>query len=223
MSGVMLTVLIGAAIGYWLVRRNTRETNRETESEPPVVRTVRTVPERLDIAPVDLQDVIDAGNKALASLKAAKEKLNSARVWGMADIMGGGLIVGAVKHVNIRKANEWMDAANEDLRRFTSELRDVADEEFQVRNGDLLSFLDLFCDNFFSDFLMQNRINEARGRIDRVIDRVQNTVWDLQAMKHSTNARRSAFAASDARGPILDQPEEAETDPYAENRRMRYR
>ncbi len=49
-----------------------------------------------------------------------------------------------------------------------------------MRTGDLASTLDIFFDNIFSDFIVQNRINEAREEIDRLIDRVQETVWGLK-------------------------------------------
>ena len=49
-----------------------------------------------------------------------------------------------------------------------------------VQAGSLASTLDIFFDNVFSDFIVQNRINEARAEIDRMIDRIERTVWDLK-------------------------------------------
>ena len=46
--------------------------------------------------------------------------------------------------------------------------------------GSLASTMDIFFDNVFSDFIVQNRINEARAEIDRMIDRIERTVWDLK-------------------------------------------
>ena len=60
-----------------------------------------------------------------------------------------------------------MEQANHDLRRFSKELRDVPGEDLYVQTGDLISMLDIFCDNFFSDIMVQGRINDARNRIDQ--------------------------------------------------------
>ena len=128
----------------------------------------------------EFDEAVVAGEQALDSLRTAKSKLDSARAWGIYDIFGGGLLSSAIKHGQISNANEWMEQANRDLRRFTKELHDVPGEDLYVQTGDLISMLDIFCDNFFSDIMVQGRINDARNRIDQVIDRVQETVWALK-------------------------------------------
>ena len=128
----------------------------------------------------EINEAVAAGERALDSLRAAKSKLDSARAWGIYDILGGGLLSSAIKHGQMNNANEWMEQANRDLRRFAKELRDVPGEDLHVQTGDLISMLDIFCDNFFSDIMVQSRINDARNRIDQVIDHVQETVWALK-------------------------------------------
>ena len=128
----------------------------------------------------EINEAVAAGERALDSLKTAKSKLDSARAWGIYDILGGGLISSVIKHGQIDNANEWMEQANHDLRKFAKELRDVPGEYLHVQTGDLISMLDIFCDNFFSDIMVQERINDARNRIDQVIDQVQQTVWSLK-------------------------------------------
>ena len=95
-------------------------------------------------------------------------------------MLGGGFLSSMIKHGQIGKANEWMEQANYDLRNFAKELRDVPGEYLHIQTGDLISMLDVFCDNFFSDIMIQSRINDARGRLDQVINRVQETVWALK-------------------------------------------
>lgn len=43
------------------------------------------------------QEAIDAGNRALFSLRAAQGQLNSAKNWGVVDLLGGGLITSIIK------------------------------------------------------------------------------------------------------------------------------
>jgi hypothetical protein len=40
--------------------------------------------------------------------------------------------------------------------------------------------LDIFCDNFFSDIMVQKKINDSRARIDALSDRIEDA---LQALK----------------------------------------
>ena len=39
------------------------------------------------------REAIDAGNRALRSLRTARENLNSAKNWGLADMFGGGFFI----------------------------------------------------------------------------------------------------------------------------------
>ena len=140
----------------------------------------------------EINEALDAGERALESLRTAKSKLDSARAWGIYDIIGGGMISSMIKHGQISKANEWIQEANYDLRRFAKELRDIPGETLRIDVGDFASMLDIFCDNFFSDIMVQSRINDARRRLDRVIPEVEEAV---QALRN-----RAAHTRGDTRG-----------------------
>ena len=202
-------IALGIIIGYRLIRRKFRgfrlesgddedyEDDREEYEDDRADRTyrydsgsgeyrenrsaadfTRSASGSADAREVD--EAIWAGERALDSLREAKAKLNSARNWGIYDILGGGMISSMVKHSKMSSANEWVERANRDLKRFAKELRDVDEDGLYVQAGSLASTLDIFFDNVFSDFIVQNRINEARGEIDRMIDRIERTVWDLK-------------------------------------------
>ena len=64
------------------------------------------------------REAIEAGRRALNSLQAAKENLNSAKNWGLVDMFGGGFFTTMLKHSK-------MDQAKYDLRNFSRELNDV--------------------------------------------------------------------------------------------------
>ena len=93
---------------------------------------------------------------------------------------GGGVFSSIIKHRKISSANEWMSLANHNLRSFAWELRYVDDEDLQVDTGSLVSMLDIFCDSFFSDLMVQRRINDSRARIDDLYGRVYNAVKVLK-------------------------------------------
>ena len=189
-------VIIGIGIGYALYRKN--RANREEDYDDDYEEEARFEPrepvyptrnlsyeEPLNTADPnaalrEIDEAIRAGERALDSLREAKNQLNSARNWGIYDMIGGGLISSMIKHSKIDQANEWMDQANQDLRRFAKELRDVDGEGLQIDTGSLVTMLDIFCDNFFSDLLVQQKINDGRARIDALSDRIEDVLYTLK-------------------------------------------
>ena len=55
------------------------------------------------------REAIEAGHRALNSLGAAKENLNSAKNWGLVDMFGGGFFSTMLKHSKMDQEveNEW--------------------------------------------------------------------------------------------------------------------
>ena len=73
----------------------------------------------------EMQEAVQAGERALQSLYAARDKLGSARNWGIFDMLGGGFISDFVKHSKMNDAAALMEQAKSDIQRFQRELRDV--------------------------------------------------------------------------------------------------
>ena len=98
------------------------------------------------------REAIEAGRRALNSLQAAKENLNSAKNWGLVDMFGGGFFTTMLKHSKMDQAKRNMEQAKYDLRNFSKELNDVNMVcNLNIDTGDFLSFADYF--NFsFSAF-----------------------------------------------------------------------
>ena len=129
----------------------------------------------------EIREAIAAGERALYSLKAAKDKLDSARGWGIMDLFGGNLITGMIKHSKISDANRYVDDARRDMAAFQNELRDIQDlQDLDIRIGDFLTFADFFWDGFLADILVQSRINDARRKITDAISRTENVISKLR-------------------------------------------
>ena len=129
----------------------------------------------------ECREAIDAGNRALRSLKEAKSCLDSARNWGIFDMLGGGLLSSLIKRSKIGDAQELMDRARYDLQSFSKELGDVQiSGQMNIEIDDFIGFADLLWDNFFVDWMMQDRINNARMQLDDVIARVEQILSRLQ-------------------------------------------
>ena len=129
----------------------------------------------------ECREAIEAGEHALSTLRDAKECLDSARNWGIFDMFGGGFFSSLIKRSEIEDAQEMMDRARKDLQRFSNELDDIhMSEQLNVEINDFLGFADLFWDSFFVDLMMQDRINDARDKLDEVIARVEQIVRRLK-------------------------------------------
>ncbi len=125
-------------------------------------------------------EAIDAGNRALYSLKLAQTDLNSARNWGVFDMVGGGMISSLAKQSKMNNAKQHMEQAKEDLYRFSRELQDVnINLNLNLETGDFLSFADWFFDNLAVDWMVQSRIEDASKQVGNAIYQVESILRNL--------------------------------------------
>lgn len=118
-------------------------------------------------------EAVEAGERALDSLRGAQKALGSAKNWGLYDLLGGGLIASLIKRDRMKDAAGLMEEARRDLRIFEKELRDVElTSGLHIETDDFLAFADFFFDGAVADFLMQTRIAETKERVDEAADRV---------------------------------------------------
>ena len=130
----------------------------------------------------EIREAITAGERARMSLQTAHDKLDSARTWGVLDIIGGGLISGLMKHSRVNDASFCVEQAKRDLMSFQQELGDIRDiAGLNVEISGLLTFADFFFDGLLADLLVQSRIKEAQAEIDNAICRVDNILARLRA------------------------------------------
>ena len=103
------------------------------------------------------REAIEAGQRALSSLRTAEENLNSAKNWGLVDMFGGGFFSTMLKHSKMDQARQNMEQAKYDLRNFSRELNDVNMAcNLNINTGDFLSFADYFFDGFVVDWMVQD-------------------------------------------------------------------
>lgn len=127
------------------------------------------------------REAIEAGEKALNSLRNAQRELESARNWGIVDLFGGGFLSTMIKRSKMSNARSYMDQARYDLRAFTRELQDVEDMVYlNINTDDFLSFADWFFDGFAVDLMVQSRINRAAEQVKEAIWRVEDVLRKIQ-------------------------------------------
>lgn len=129
----------------------------------------------------EMKEALDAGERALSSLRTAQEKLNSAGNWGLFDMFGGGLFSTIMKRSKMDDAQQLMEAAKTDLKRFQRELKDVnVPLDLRMEVGSFLSFADFFFDGFVADYLVQSKISEAKEQVSDAIIRVEQILNELK-------------------------------------------
>lgn len=130
----------------------------------------------------EINEAIQAGERALTSLRKAEEKLTSAGNWGLWDILGGGLISGIAKHSKMNEASSYMEEAKHNLSIFQKELRDVnGTYNLQLDIGGFLSFADFFFDGIIADYLVQTKIQDAKVQVRDAIQSVSGVLAQLKA------------------------------------------
>lgn len=134
---------------------------------------------KLDIK--EIKEAIEAGEKTNASLQNMKEHLNTARSWGMWDMMGGGLISNIAKHSAIEKANQIAHSTQSNLKSFQKELSDVNNfTEISVDISSFATFADFFFDGFFVDWFVQSKINDSIDNVDNTYNKISEIVRELR-------------------------------------------
>lgn len=129
------------------------------------------------------REAVEAGQRALKSLRTARENLNSAKNWGVVDMLGGGFFTTMLKHSKMDQARQNMEQAKFALRNFSKELNDVNMScNLNIDIGDFLSFADYFFDGFFVDWMVQDRINNARHQVEEAIRRTEYIINQLKQM-----------------------------------------
>ena len=134
----------------------------------------------------EINEAQRAGREALLSLQRAEKKLQSARNWGVWDMLGGGMISTLVKHSKMGDASNLMEDARAKLQIFQRELRDVeVPMEFRLEMGDFLTFADFFFDGLVADWMVQSRIADARYEIQAAINKVERMLCTLEQMEEA--------------------------------------
>ena len=128
----------------------------------------------------EVQEAIRAGEQALQSLHHASEKLENAGKWGIFDMFLGGFFSSYMKHSQIKEAEALFEQAETELQLFQRELSNVGEAlHLQIEIGDFLTFADFFLDGFITDYLVQNKISDAREDIELGILHVKAILDEL--------------------------------------------
>lgn len=97
-------------------------------------------------------------------------------------MFGGGFFSTMLKHSKIDQARQNMEQAKYDLRNFSRELNDVNIAcDLNINIGDFCLSQIIF-DGFVADWMVQDRINNARYQVEEAIRRTEYIISQLQRM-----------------------------------------
>ncbi len=137
----------------------------------------------------EIEEAESAGRDLLRAANLAKDSLNSAKNWGIFDIAGGDMLSSIAKHSKINDAEAHFRRVSNLISRFNKELGDIQFEGLTF-SATTIAF-DIFFDNIFTDFSVQNKINNSLDKIRNLISRVENILTTLNSKKVSINSRIS--------------------------------
>lgn len=137
----------------------------------------------------ELEEALAAGRQAADRLDATLGKLGSAQNWGVWDLVSDGVMGDIMKYHSLDKAQQQIQLLSDELRRFQMELADVSwVENFSVRPGYGLELADYFFDNIFTDWAVQNRIEQSKQELLDLWSQLQNALRRLERQLMDTDA-----------------------------------
>ena len=113
-------------------------------------------------------------DRLLPLVNEAERKLKSARNWGVLDLLGGGVIIDAVKHYKLGSARNIMDEVSALLQRLQQVLGSMEiPVDYRMRIGGFATFADFFFDGFLADAYMTSKIFSSLDQVRRLKARLQ--------------------------------------------------
>lgn len=120
------------------------------------------------------EDILELARELLDQVKAGQKALDSAKNWGLVDILGGGLFVDLLKHGKIREAKVHMEEIDRSLARFREELEGM---ELDSRKIDGLDgFMDIVFDGLFVDLFVHSKIKKNQAGLDQLEEELRNFI-----------------------------------------------
>ena len=106
------------------------------------------------------------------------------------------MLADLAKHSQIDDAKYAVDAAQQKLLAFRTELADVdISQDIRFETDGFSKFADFFFDGLIADWSMQSRIKNSLSSINAAAERVRNVLRRLEAMEEETVSRISASKA----------------------------
>ena len=134
----------------------------------------------------EVKEAISAGERARSIAEETLEGLQSAKNWGMVDLIGGGIMSDVIKYDKLKSVKDRTSALQMALRTFRTELADVSSQiegPLQVEVGEFLHFADYFFDGIFTDWMVYDKIKVSQERAEQTYSQIQGILEQLRKMQ----------------------------------------
>ncbi len=136
----------------------------------------------------DVKEGILACGRALSSLKRAIKSLESAKNWGVWDIMGGGFISTAAKHSEIDNMKQEVRNIEKEIRTLNTILSHVnLPSDMDIEISGFATFADYFFDGLIADLFVQSKIKDSLNKLRDTYDRINKIQYALQTKSRDLN------------------------------------
>ncbi|MFD2115334.1 hypothetical protein ACFSTH_09905 [Paenibacillus yanchengensis] len=129
----------------------------------------------------EMKEAVQAAKKVVSALEEAQTNLTKAKNWGNWDVWAnGGIMSSMIKHGHIDDANLSITSAQHYLKLLRTELNDLKQQPvLEADIQQLLKGMDIWFDNIISDWIVQERIVEAKANVERLLNRIKRLVEQL--------------------------------------------
>lgn len=128
----------------------------------------------------EVNEALSAGENALKSVLEVQKSLKSANNWATADMLDVNFS-GIVKRDYIRKAQKQSQEADNNMKRFEKELKDVTIISMNIVSLDEFDLtFDILFDNIFTDYAIKNRIKESLRSTTKTLTNIESLVRELK-------------------------------------------
>lgn len=168
----------------------------------PVADELSSIVGRIDAASAGLERLRQAkecGRKAERVLRTMAGRLDSAKSWGMADVLGGGFVTTLVKRAKMNDAHADAKRAETLLRRldeYLSDLNTRPSVRVDYESGGFEAVADYALDGAITDWVIQSRIAASHDRSKHTLRRVTRVVREVAS---SIRSHETELAALESR------------------------
>jgi hypothetical protein len=117
----------------------------------------------------EYDEAVVAGTEAEHVARAMLEHLSDAKETSTYDMVGGELFTDVVERGQLRDAERLGWELQQHLDRFAAELKDVGvTVDPKAPKVEIGGFMDMWCDNVFSDWAQHDRINQSKQAVEQL-------------------------------------------------------
>jgi hypothetical protein len=129
---------------------------------------------QLELNHHELMEAKEAGETVLGILSLSIDSIESAKSWGMFDMIAGGMISTAIKHIKIDDAESYYAELQLALQKYKKELGDIDfnHKDVSIQIDTIFTVADYIFDGIIIDAIVQSKINKTREKLYQLNDEI---------------------------------------------------